>query len=51
MPQVHIIMPQLGESIAEARIVQFLVQPGDNVTLQVTMTDGSTDTVTIAITS
>jgi uncharacterized protein (TIGR03437 family) len=27
------------------------VQPGDNVTLQVTMTDGSTDTVTIAITS
>ena len=27
------------------------VQPGDNVTLQVTMQDGSTDTVTIAITS
>jgi uncharacterized protein (TIGR03437 family) len=27
------------------------VQPGDNVTLQVTMPDGSTDTVTIAITS
>lgn len=26
------------------------VQPGDNVTLQVTMPDGSTDTVTIAIT-
>ncbi len=27
------------------------VQPGDNITLQVTMLDGSTDTVTIAITS
>jgi uncharacterized protein (TIGR03437 family) len=27
------------------------VQPGDNVTLQITMPDGSTDTVTIAITS
>lgn len=27
------------------------VQPGDNVTLQVTMPDGSTDTVTIAITA
>jgi uncharacterized protein (TIGR03437 family) len=27
------------------------VQPGDDVTLQITMPDGSTDTVTIAITS
>ena len=31
MPQVPIIMPQLGESIAEATIVSFLVQPGDAV--------------------
>ncbi|MCL4788252.1 MAG: 2-oxo acid dehydrogenase subunit E2 [Verrucomicrobia bacterium] len=31
MPQVPIIMPQLGESIAEATIVSFLVQPGDSV--------------------
>jgi pyruvate/2-oxoglutarate dehydrogenase complex dihydrolipoamide acyltransferase (E2) component len=31
MPQVSIIMPQLGESIAEATIVSFLVQPGDTV--------------------
>src|SRR5262245_47357799 len=29
MPQIPIIMPQLGESIAEATVVQLLVQPGD----------------------
>lgn len=31
MPSIPIIMPQLGESIAEATIVTFLVQPGDSV--------------------
>lgn len=31
MPTVPIIMPQLGESIAEATIVNFLVKPGDQV--------------------
>lgn len=31
MPQVPIIMPQLGESIAEATIVSYLVKPGDPV--------------------
>lgn len=31
MPQVPIIMPQLGESIAEATIVSYLVQPGATV--------------------
>lgn len=31
MPQVPILMPQLGESIAEATIVHMLVQPGDTV--------------------
>lgn len=31
MPQVPIIMPQLGESIAEATIVSYLVKPGDTV--------------------
>jgi len=31
MPQIPIIMPQLGESIAEATIVSFLVKPGDTV--------------------
>jgi len=31
MPQVPIIMPQLGESIAEATIVDIKVKPGDDV--------------------
>ncbi len=31
MPQVPILMPQLGESIAEATILHLLVQPGDAV--------------------
>lgn len=31
MPQIPIIMPQLGESIAEATIVNFLVQAGDTI--------------------
>ena len=32
MPLVPILMPQLGESIAEASIMQLLVKPGDTVT-------------------
>ncbi len=31
MPHVPIIMPQLGESIAEATIISFLAQPGESV--------------------
>jgi pyruvate/2-oxoglutarate dehydrogenase complex dihydrolipoamide acyltransferase (E2) component len=31
MPKIPIIMPQLGESIAEAAIINFLVKPGDSV--------------------
>src|SRR5437764_92719 len=31
MPAIPIIMPQLGESIAEAIIVSFLVKPGEPV--------------------
>src|ERR1017187_7026517 len=31
MPAIPIIMPQLGESIAEAAIISFLVQPGDRI--------------------
>ena len=31
MPAIPIIMPQLGESIAEASVISFLVQPGEQV--------------------
>ena len=31
MPQIPIIMPQLGESIAEATVLTLLVKPGDQV--------------------
>ncbi len=31
MPRVPIIMPQLGESIAEATVINFLAKPGDTV--------------------
>ena len=31
MPQIPIIMPQLGESIAEATIVRLLVKDGDQI--------------------
>ncbi len=31
MPVIPIIMPQLGESIAEASVVSFLVKPGESV--------------------
>ena len=31
LPQVPFVMPQLGESIAEAVVVRFLAKPGDNV--------------------
>ena len=31
MPSIPIIMPQVGESIAEASTINFLVKPGDTV--------------------
>jgi pyruvate/2-oxoglutarate dehydrogenase complex dihydrolipoamide acyltransferase (E2) component len=31
MPQVALVMPQLGESIAEATVIKLLVNPGDEV--------------------
>ena len=40
MPQIPIIMPQLGESIAEATIVNFLVQPLGVLDLRMTLRVG-----------
>lgn len=51
MPQVHIIMPQLGESIAEARIIQFLVEPGDSVEADQDLIEVETDKATMTVAS
>jgi pyruvate/2-oxoglutarate dehydrogenase complex dihydrolipoamide acyltransferase (E2) component len=51
MPQVHIIMPQLGESIAEARIIQFLVKPGDIVEADQNLIEVETDKATMTVAS
>ncbi len=51
MPQIPIIMPQLGESIAEAKIVNFLVKPGDTVEADQDLIEVETNKATMAVTS
>ncbi len=51
MPAIHIIMPQLGESIAEARVVQFLVKPGDQVEADQDLIEVETDKATMTVAS
>jgi pyruvate/2-oxoglutarate dehydrogenase complex dihydrolipoamide acyltransferase (E2) component len=51
MPHIPIIMPQLGESIAEARIVQFLVKPGDSVEADQDLIEVETDKATMTVAS
>ena len=51
MPHIPIIMPQLGESIAEARIVQFLLKPGDNVEADQDLIEVETDKATMTVAS
>ena len=51
MPHVPIIMPQLGESIAEARIVQFLVKPGDQIEADQDLIEVETDKATMTVAS
>jgi len=51
MPQIHIIMPQLGESIAEARIIQFLVKAGDDVEADQNLIEVETDKATMTVAS
>jgi pyruvate/2-oxoglutarate dehydrogenase complex dihydrolipoamide acyltransferase (E2) component len=51
MPHIPIIMPQLGESIAEARIVQFLVKPGDLVEADQDLIEVETDKATMTVAS
>ncbi len=48
---VPIIMPQLGESIAEAAIINFLVQPGDQVEADQDIIEVETDKATMTVAS
>ncbi|HEV2318315.1 MAG TPA: dihydrolipoamide acetyltransferase family protein [Verrucomicrobiae bacterium] len=49
--RVSIIMPQFGESIAEANIVAFLVKPGDTVSADQDIIEVETNKATMTVTS
>jgi len=51
MPSIPIIMPQLGESIAEATIVSFLVKPGDQVEADQDIIEVETNKANMNVTS
>jgi pyruvate/2-oxoglutarate dehydrogenase complex dihydrolipoamide acyltransferase (E2) component len=51
MPSIPIIMPQLGESIAEATIVSFLVQPGEQVKTDQDLIEVETNKATMNVAS
>ena len=49
--QVPIIMPQLGESIAEAKVINFLVKPGDPVEADQDLIEVETNKAAMTVTS
>jgi pyruvate/2-oxoglutarate dehydrogenase complex dihydrolipoamide acyltransferase (E2) component len=49
MLQIPIIMPQLGESIAEATVISFLVEPGGNVQLDQDIIEVETNKATMTV--
>jgi pyruvate/2-oxoglutarate dehydrogenase complex dihydrolipoamide acyltransferase (E2) component len=49
MPHIPIIMPQLGESIAEATILEFLVKPGDTVSVGQDLIEVETNKATMNV--
>src|SRR5262245_6876798 len=51
MPEVPIIMPQLGESIAEATIVDIKVKPGDDVADDQEIIDVETNKAVMGVTT
>jgi pyruvate/2-oxoglutarate dehydrogenase complex dihydrolipoamide acyltransferase (E2) component len=51
MPQVPIIMPQLGESIAEATVVEIKVKPGDDVVDDQEIIDVETNKAVMGVTT
>ncbi|MBR5522425.1 MAG: E3 binding domain-containing protein, partial [Akkermansia sp.] len=51
MPHVPLLMPQLGESIAEATIMRLLVQPGDTVTADQEVVEVETNKAVMGVTT
>ena len=51
MPQIAIIMPQLGESIAEATIVEIKVKPGEEVAADQEIIDVETNKAVMGVTT
>ena len=51
MPQVPILMPQLGESIAEATIMHILVKPGDTVVADQEVMEVETNKAVMGVTT
>src|SRR3954462_4533791 len=51
MPQIPIIMPQLGESIAEATVISFLVKAGDTVAADQDVVEVETNKATMNVSS
>ena len=51
MPQVPIIMPQLGESIAEATVISLLVKVGDKVNVDQDVIEVETNKAAMNVTS
>src|SRR5687768_15178834 len=51
MPQIPIIMPQLGESIAEATVVSIAVQVGDEVRMDQDVMEVETNKAVMGVTS
>lgn len=51
MPHVPIIMPQLGESIAEATIVRIVVQPGERVEADAEIIEVETNKAVMSVTA
>ncbi len=51
MPEVPILMPQLGESIAEAKVVRLLVSQGDRVVSDQEVIEVETNKATMGVTT
>lgn len=51
MPLIPIIMPQLGESIAEATVVSIAVKPGDRIEVDQDVMEVETNKATMAVAS